>query len=291
MKKASFLILLFLVVFFLEGIFNNAQAQSGWVRDKKSAYLQLSYSYFASDNFYNLSGNKLTTNTFSQHSIHFYGEYGLLDRLTIIASVPLFRANQFKNTDSAIGVGDLMLQLKYALLKGKFPLAIIIAPEFPTAKADNFATNKESIFVDRINLPTGDGEFNLWTMLAVSHSFGDVPLYISAHAGYNFRTKYQEEEFNDQVRYGLELGYTIAQKLTLNTHLNGFATVGNQPLTGDFIRSNGTSYNSYSIGAFYKLTEKLRLTGQVQGYFDGLNERKNLYSAPVFTLGLAWEKK
>jgi len=286
MKKLSYSLLLLLAGLALG---NSALAQSGWVREKKSIYLQLSYSYFQSDKFFNLSGDELTTNAFLQHSVNFYGEYGLSDRFTVIANMPLFRSNSFETTDAAVGIGDLQLQLKYALLKGKFPVAIAVAPEFPTAQGDNFATNEQITF-EQINLPTGDGEFNVWTILAASHSFESLPLYLSLYGGYNFRTEYEGREFNNQLKYGLEAGYTIADKVTVSAHLTAFSTAGDRQVVGDFIRADGTEYMSYSLGVFYKLTDKFRVLGQVQNYFDGWTERKNLYSAPILNIGVAWER-
>lgn len=263
-------------------------AQSGWNRNKGSFYTQVSYVYFSSTNFYNLAGDQLSTNRFEQQGLNFYGEYGLLDRLTLVASMPLIRANRFETTERAIGIGDLQIQAKYSLLQGKFPLAVIVAPEFPTAPGDNFASNK-LIPQDRINLPTGDGEFNVWTFLAASHSFYPLPIYASVYGGYNFRTGYKGKNFSNQMSFGLEAGYTFKEKITLKASIRAFDTQGNQLLSGDFIRSDGTSFTAWSGGIFYKVNKNLRLLLDFQSYFDGVFFRKNLYSSPSYALGLAWE--
>lgn len=272
----------------LSSILSTSIAQSGWVRDKGSFYGQLSYTYFGSDQFFNLSGDQLTTNTFFQHTTNLYAEYGLTNRLTVIGQMPLFRVNQFNTTSPAAGIGDLQLQVKYALLKGSFPVAIAIAPELPTAKGDNFATNKE-FALERINLPTGDGEFNVWSFLSASHSFDPFPLYVSAYAGYNVRTQYNNKAFRDQIKYGIDLGYFLTEKIILQANLQAFTTLGDEQLSGDFIRSDGTQYNSAGLGLFYKAGEHLRFLVQAQQYFDGWYGRRNLYSGSGLTIGAAWE--
>ncbi|MEM6261519.1 MAG: hypothetical protein AAGI38_03350 [Bacteroidota bacterium] len=273
------------------GIFTSLMAQNGWVRDKGGFYAQLSYNYFNSDRFFNISGEEqFGANSFIQHSVGFYGEYGVTDRFDIIADVPLFRANRFETTETATGIGDLQLQLKYGILTGSVPVAIIVAPEFPTAQANNLVENRE-IPGDVANLPTGDGEFNLWTTAVASHGLESIPLYGVLHAGYNFRTQYDGLEFRDQYRIGIEVGYTIKEKLILIGRLMALQTIGDDQTTNSFIRTDGTGFTSYSYGLFYKATDNLRLIAFAQNYLGGPIERRNVYQAPFLTFGVAWEKR
>ncbi len=287
MKKLRNLFIYGIVLFLING---NVHAQSGWVREKGSYYVQLSYTYLQSNNFFNLSGNELQTNVFSQHSVNLYGEYGLTNRLTVGTFFPVFRSNQFETTDAATGIGDLHIQLKYALIKGSIPVAIIVTPEIPTAQGDNFAVNQELTF-ERINLPTGDGEFNVWTTLAASHSFEGTPIYASIYGGYNFRTSYRDTEFNDQIRAGIEVGIQIHPKILVQAQLAAYNTLGDEQSSGDFIRADGLGFTSYGLGVYIQATSKLRVLLQAQNYFDGIYDRRNLYSSPVMHVGIAWERK
>lgn len=282
----TFLPLIVLAISFLP---TTLQAQSGWTRQPKSFYAQLSYAYFGSTNFYNLAGEQLETNRFEQQSINFYGEYGLTPRLTFILSMPLFRLNRFEVTEWAYGIGDLQIQAKYALTQGKFPISLIIAPELPTAPGDNFASNK-LIPLDRVNLPTGDGEFNVWSYVAGSHSFYPIPLYASFYGGYNFRTAYNGRDFRNQFSVGVEAGYTFKEKLTLKGSIRGLKTQGDQPTRGDFIRSDGTSFSAWSVGLFYKLNKDLRLLVDMQNYFGGIISNRNIYASPTLSVGMAFER-
>ena len=92
------------------------QAQSGWTKPKGEGFFQLSYLFFESDQYFNLSGDQITTNSFQQQSIILYSEYGLTDQLTLITNFPVHTFNRFETTETASGIGDLRLEIKYAYL-------------------------------------------------------------------------------------------------------------------------------------------------------------------------------
>jgi hypothetical protein len=107
-------------------------AQSGWTKKKGEFFGQWSASYFSSDQYYNLSGELLETSTFRHYGTSLYGEYGLTDRLTVIANWPTYKFNSFETTETVSGLGDLGLGLKYGLPLGGVPVSITITPELPT---------------------------------------------------------------------------------------------------------------------------------------------------------------
>lgn len=266
-------------------------AQSGWVRPKGEAYLQAGYHYFQSNTYFNLSGESITTNYFRQHTVSFYGEYGLTDRWDVILSMPLYRANSFETTTWAQGIGDLRLEAKYALLTGPIPVSISVAPEIPTGPKNNFATNKEFVW-DQINLPTGDGEWNVWSTLAASHSFYPVPVYVSAYGSYNFRTGFNGVDFRDQVRYGLEVGYQPCSSWWIILKGGAHITPDDEAQgVTDFTRGDGTNFMTGTLQIGYKVAPSWWLQAQVQQYFDGWHPRTNLYSAPLVGVSVAWELK
>lgn len=265
-----------------------ANAQSGWTRNPHQWFLKLDVSHLSSDNYYNPNGNLLNTSTFQQTSLNFYGEYGIRDRLTLIAQAPLLRMNRFETTETALGQGDLRVEAKYRLSGNKWPLSISVAPEFPTGRANAFAANKA--FPDEsINLPTGDGEFNVWTTVAASKSMGKT--YASVFAAYNFRTAYKGKSFRDLYQFGAELGFNPWKPLWVNAKLRAQFSEGRSkhPELG-FVRGDGTTYTLASIEAFYKLTPKL---GLALAYLSGGNwvaPFRNIYIAPYFSLGIVYEQ-
>ena len=264
-------------------------AQSGWTRRKNTYFAKLAYSYFQSSNYYNPSGEKMTTSLFRQQSVTFYGEYGVTDRFTVILHAPLFKANGYETTNTVYGIGDLKAEFKYRLLKN-IPLALSIAPEFPTGSRNNYATNKLNS-QDQINLPTGDGEFNVWTTLAGSASFHPVPAYVSFSVAFNYRTRYEDINFRNQLKYAAEAGYKIANTVWVNATLAAQQSLGEQSGVTDFVRGDGTEFTALSLGAAYEFRSHWSVTAQVWSYNDIIFSRRNIYSAPTYSIGFYYEIK
>lgn len=271
-------------------ISNEGFTQSGWTKGKKEGFYQLSFQSMVSRDYYTLGGEKLETNQFSQQSLVFYGEYGVTDKFTIIANLPLQTWNGFENTQKVSGLGDLRLEFKHAILKKYLPLSISIAPELPIGKANNFAKSTINDF-EQINLPSGDGEFNVWSTLASSFALPKTPFYGSIFGAYNFRTEYDGIQFSDQFAIGAEIGYQIAQKVWVNARLNALASVDKVLVATDFVRGDGTEYTSFSFGASAPVYKNLHLNLNYRNFNDLIFDRRNLYSSGVISIGLYYERK
>ncbi len=280
MKKVFFFSLLFLPLV--------ASAQSGWTRRAQAWFLKLDASHLSADHYYNPNGDELKTSVFRQTSINLYGEYGFRPRLTFIVHAPLLRLNRFETTSVAAGVGDLRLEAKYRLTGNQLPVSVSLAAELPTGRANAYAANK-TFPDDRINLPTGDGEFNVWATLAASKSFGKT--YASAFAAYDFRTQYQGKKFRDLYQFGAEIGYNPWKPLWLNAKLRAQFSNGlsQHPELG-FVRGDGTTYTLVSTEAFYKFSPHW---GMSATYLTGSNwiaPFRNIYIAPYFSVGVVYER-
>ncbi len=262
-------------------------AQSGWVPKKGAAFVKSDMFFFQATTYYNPSGEAVETSKFSQYTFHLYGELGLGKRLALIGYLPLVRWNQFETTTAAVGQGDLKVELKYGLLTGKFPVAISIAPEFPTGRAAAFANNK-SIPGDGIILPTGDGEFNVWTTLAASTSFGAG--YASIYGAYNYRTTYQGLAFRDQYQIGAEIGYQPIKGLWLAAKAKIQESVGESqhPELG-FVRGDATTFTGLTLSGLYQLNETWGVSAELGGSLPGLVAFRNLYVAPYYGVGVSWK--
>jgi len=262
--------------------------QSGWTRELKGFFVKFDAAHLSADRYYTPAGNALTTSTFQQTSLNLYAEYGFRERLTFIVQAPLLRLNRFETTRTVAGIGDLRLEAKYRLTGNDFPLSISVAPELPTGRANAFASNK--VFPDdRINLPTGDGEFNVWTTLAASKSFGKF--YASAFTAYNFRTKYEGKKFRNLYQFGGEIGYNPWKPLWVNAKLRSqFSDGESQHPELGFVRGDGTTYTLASVEAFYKVNENwgVALTGLTGG--NWIAPFRNIYIAPYFSLGIVYER-
>jgi hypothetical protein len=265
-------------------------AQSGWTKEKTEGFYQLSFQSMKSNDYYSLAGDLLETNQFSQQSLVFYGEYGITDKFTIIANWPLQTWNGFETTETVSGLGDLRLEFKHALLKKYFPLSIAVAPELPIGKANNFAQSTVNDF-EQINLPSGDGEFNVWTTLASSFSLPTIPLYGNIFGSYNYRTEYKGLSFSDQFAMGAEIGYHIAYLVWVNMRVDALTSVEEVAVATDFVRGDGSEYTGYSFGASMPVYKNIHVSLNYRNYTDWIFDRKNIYSSGVLGVGVYYEYK
>lgn len=264
-------------------------AGGGWVRKPSSFYAKLGYATLRSDKFFSIGGQSVTTSPFSLQSLNFYAEYGLplgsigVEGVEAMVNFPLYRRSSFETTEAVSSLGDLMIELKYALLKGDFPVALGVAAEFPTGDENAIARDKD--FPEAfIALPLGDGEFNIWTKIYASHSFYPVNAYVSVDMGYNFRT----EGFTNQYQFGAEIGYKFLNAIWVVGKLRRFAGVGapNEDLFGGFGLGEGVEYTANAVELAYQPFNHVWVTAEYASAFGGL---RNIYSGANLTLGAAVE--
>jgi len=280
-----------LLIFFLASAYSvSSFSQSGFTREKQNFFVKADYQFYNSVNYNNNKGTEIETSRFSQKTFSLYGEYGISERFAINANIPVFRLNGYETTNAVAGVGDLSVELKYALKKGKFPIAVSIAPNLPTGTQQLFANSKLNNF-DKIDLPTGDGEFNIWTTAAISHSFYPKPMYASAFTSFNYRTKYKDRNFQNQFQTGVEFGYKFVNKLWLSGKIFVLTGVGPQPMFADFIRGDGSSFTGVTINTLYELGKHLGLSAQYFRCNSLIVDARNNYAACTFSFGLTYVKK
>lgn len=268
---------------------NHSYGQSGWTKKKGELFAKLYGSTGSSTNYYNLSGNKLTTSKFTQSTFGFYAEYGLTDKFTILVNGPVIKSNGFETTNQVTAVGDLPLGIKYSLARGKFPLAVSLVADIPLAKPNNFAQNKNISF-EQINLPTGDGEWNFLGTLALSHAFDKFPAYTNLYGQFNYRTAFEGTDFSNQLCIGVEAGLKIKGKYWLTGALHVQESLG-ESLAVDFVRGEGTAYTGYRFGAFIPIYKEWGIDISYSNYTDLIVARKNVYSAGVVSLGIVYDLK
>lgn len=284
MKKA------FLIILILKVGITTTFAQSGWTKEKDNFFIKLDYQFYNSTDFNNLNGTSIQTDEFRQKTFLLYGEYGLSSKFSLNAYLPLIRFNAYQNTETVSGIGDLKLELKYALSKGKLPIALSIAPELPTGSKNLFAKSKINSF-DEINLPTGDGEFNVWTTAAISHSFYPKPIYISAFTSFNYRTSFGNRDFQNQLLSGVEGGYKFFDKLWLSGKLSVLNGLGAKPQFADFIRGDGNTYTGLSVNSAYQVGKHYAINFQYFTPTSFVVNSRNNYDANTFSIGVSYSKK
>ncbi len=261
------------------------EAQDGFVKNQGQLYSKLAFTSFASKDFYTQTRDlRNLGQVFTQRNVVLYGEYGIIDSLTAIVNFPLVRTNAFANTNTIVGIGDLSLGLKYGIRAGGFNFAASVNPEFPTGNAD--ATVQTNDTGANLVLPTGDGEFNVWSWLGASRG---IPItgvswldgWASIGAGLNLRTK----GLAHQIGLRAEVGIRFFQQVILQFQTRSQLVPSNEFEPGGFILGEGTEYVAVAalIGAKIPRTP---LSLELE-WAQPVASQQNLYSGPVFAAGLS----
>lgn len=275
------------IIFVIFSTLQNGLAQNGWTQAKGKYYAQASITHFSSNKFYGTQGTLFDGGSdFKSSALHLYGEYGISERFTTIANLPLI-LNRFNTTESIIGLGSADLGLKYKVLK-KIPLSFQVDISIPTGDGVQFAKAKTANALgefDVINLPTSDGEFNVWTTLAASHAINNGNTFFSLFSAVNFRT----ESFSNQLKIGGEVGHLFFEKLYLIGKINLLDRIGDGNVAGaaTFLYGEGTSYTSLNLTTIYKISDRLMLIGSISDISGTLVNRRNVYDGTSFSIGVA----
>ena len=222
-----------------------------------------------------------------------YAEYGLSNRVTGILYLPFFSRNFINNQISGTtgellksgeainSIGDTEVALKVGLSKpgSRFPLSASLRLGLPLG---NDAGGTEN------NLQTGDGEFNQMFQIDAGTSLGssDLPLYASAYAAFNNRTR----DFSDEVRFGLELGAAFAnQKLWVISRLQAIRSLKNGKLASEVTSTSIFANNAevLSLGGelnFY-MTDQVGLSAGLSYPLSG----RIVLAAPAYSVGVFFD--
>ena len=228
----------------------------------------------------------------SDRGLSAYLEYGLLDRLTLVASLP-YKSLSFTNPresryfealDSTIvrqhpdqtasGLADLELRLRWRLLLdpavvslaagGKFPLGYEVPTEIPESY-----------------VPLGTGETDGEVRLLVGKSLYPVPGYVTGTLGYRRRGG----EYGDELFHGLEAGYSW-NRLLVKGVVEGIQTLGDCGATGEMGGLVGDQNNlKLSPGLIWSINDRLEVSADLFHIAAGCNTA----AGTTWALGLAFK--
>ena len=274
---------IYLGVFALVLLSINTAYSGAWTQKRGKGYYKIGFRYVRADQYYDANGNKVNIPTFADYTTSFYGEFGLFDRVTLVASVPFFKRltrSEQVNASGAVlsageaksGIADSEFGIRLGLVRaGGLVLSSEILLGVPLG--DNKQAN---------GLLTSDGEFNQLFKLQLGQSFYPLPIYFSGEAGFNRRS----EGYSDEVHYAVEIGYSFNQKWLFAFKMRGIQSLKNGGSTfanevgSSFV--NNLSYLSYGPEVSYFFNRNFGITAGVEG--TSLTE--NALSAPTFSFGV-----
>ncbi|PWJ39163.1 hypothetical protein [Sediminitomix flava] len=279
----------FLILSFLLSLSFSAMAGGPWPQKKGEGFYKLFQYWVIADQHYTDTGEIDPNVTTGFFSTNLYAEYGITDRLTAVAYLPLFVRTYYNNEVSATtgetlepgddfnSIGDIDLSFTYGIIRDRrVVMSASVLLGIPSGQ-----TGKGGLGI----LQTGDGEFNQMLKVDVGTGFklGSLNMYSSAYAGYNNRTN----DFSDEFRYGFEAGATFwNDKITAIARFTGIESMqnGSAPSLSEVssLFSNNQEYLAFSPEVAYNFSEKWGVSATYNTVFFG----KLIMANPAYSVGV-----
>lgn len=290
-------------------ILGSSQAGAGaWVQQKGGYYLKFSTGYLATTEEFNHEGKRLAIleeqpafddASFLDFSLISYLEYGLNERLTLVASLPfkalraertvrigggLLKQREIVNTT---GLADLTLSLRRALLVSPLALSLQGGLKLPLGYEKQPANDGP---------PLGTGEPDGELHLLLDKSLYPLPAYLGGSVGY----RRHGGRLHDEVLYTFEVGYSRGRVL-LKLALDGLKNTSPPPdIAGRLVLNplpgGGGALPELIAGdqdivkvdpaIIYNLRPGLDLQGELLYVAAG----KNALSGTIYSLGVVFSR-
>ena len=172
-----------------------------WSQAKGNSYHRFAANFYYADEEFDKDGDSRSmadNGDFTEYSFNYYGEFGILDTLTVFGSVyykDIERDDDIMNYQTN-GIGDMDLGLRYQLYSGKPGVfscqGLVKIPDF---------------YDEDDPMPLGNGQYDYEVRLMYGRSLWPlIPGYMNLEAGYRWRDKDPSDEFRYLVEIGSEFG-------------------------------------------------------------------------------------
>lgn len=276
MKKLAYILLFAFSV--------HSYAQSPWTKKKGEAYVQVNFTFIPK--YSELYGNPdfNSERKISDNTLQLYGEYGISDKTTIIASVPfkmlssneLVTATNNPVTTEATktSFGNILVGLKHNFYNKKWLISGQLSVEANTGSFDAPS-----------GLRTGYDAWTFTPLIMAGRGFNSW--YIQAFTGVDIRTN----DYSSAYKLGGELGYKTTSWLWIAGFLDGVASFqnGNVPaiptnsLTGLYV--NNQSYAAFGLKFIGEFNQNFGANVGLGGAFGG----RRVPKSPAISLGLYYK--
>ena len=250
MKNKAILILILLLA---GSCFISNAAFAAWTQAKGHAYNQLTWGYYVTGKkFTTVNANadgvplgtgggirRIETAKFTSTSLTYYGEYGIIDTLTVFTAIPW----KWSYSDDTVrwagergpsGIGDIDLGLRYNLSQNFLGNVFSVqgAVKIPAAYKYGHPLR---------DLSLGDGQYDATLLLQLGRGLGKG--YAWLNAGYKWR--FENDKFDpitfkpsDQIKVSVGGGYAVTSWLSIRGLIDWAKSVGNASVSQQLIKAN-----------------------------------------------------
>lgn len=182
-----------------------------WTMEKGKSYHRFAANYYFAEKKFNADGDSQSmafNGEFRDINLNYYMEYGVIDELTVMASLyykDIEREDDYYKYDGN-GMGDTDLGARYRLHSGDIGIfsaqGLIKIPEF---------------YDEEDALPLGNGQYDYEFRLLYGRSLWPmIPGYMNLEAAYRWRAKKPSDEFRCLVEVGSDLGKNFYARAKLD---------------------------------------------------------------------------
>jgi len=225
-----------------------------WSQPEGSYYAKLAVSRFAATADFDSDSNKLDklgNGRLTDLSVTTYLEYGLRERLTLVASFPFKRLEDERTFTTGIGnkrdtdFGDLDLRLRYQWWDTPIVAAVAGGVRLPLT----YEVGEQS------NVPLGTGRWAQEIRLLAGRSLYPFPGYLTGDLGWRHRSG----RFSDELFYSLEAGAS-RKRVLLKATVAAIHTLGTCGALTQAGLIGDQDVLKVSPGLIYRATERLELS-------------------------------
>ena len=291
-----------------------------WTQPLGGMYCKIAGLSFRSQDYLDAGGDrqvrvaKPSIEELSDESISAYLEYGLLERLTLVATLPykrlvyekteakVFKSDVLDTTITRIhpdeirsGLADLELRLRWRLLRNPAVVSLALGGKFPLGY-DMDQDSIGSLDAGGIGLgpspvnggagaddkvPLGTGERDIDVRLLVGKSLYPFPGYLTSTVGYRKRGG----AFSDEFFYGFEAGVTY-KRLLVKGVVEGMRTMGDCGAMGRGGLVGDQDILKVSPGLIWSLSKHLEIGVDLFHIAAGCNTA----AGTTYAAGLAFKR-
>ncbi len=273
-----------LVYFLVLTVSFSAFSQSPWTQKKDEAYLQLSFTSISGYTELFAKGDAVPTNRkMNDNTLQLFAEYGLTDKTTLIANVPLKfvssgalvdPAENLTTESSLTTLGNVQLGVKHKFYDNKWLISGQLMVEANTGD-----------FEEASGLRTGYDAWTFTPLIIAGRGFDSW--YVQAFTGVDIRTN----EYSSAYKLGGEVGYKAIDWLWIAGFLDGVASFQNGdvaiPVTNRLtsLYVNDQSYAGFGLKLIGEFDDNFGANVGLGGAFSG----RRVAVAPAISFGLYYK--